>query len=327
MKIKYVLALLIFGAVFVYGAESRIINGAQANVADTKWDFIVSLRDGGFHSCGASLISSDWVLTASHCVVSNGKTTDPSNLSISYGNYNNQLGNIANISQVIVHPNYDDVEINNDIALLKLSSPINNIAPIILDRSSPLSAGMEAYVGGWGNISTSGDVYPENLQEVMVPVVDFDTCNSSYFTLTNNMFCAGYMAGGKDSCQGDSGGPLISQIGGKWTQIGIVSFGDACAAINYPGVYAKVQNYISWIEGYTGPLSNSSSSQSSSSSSTVAVDTTSLENGWHLLGATQDLSGVDKIGNVRSFWRFQNGAWIQDGSVEKGKGFWLYIDN
>merc|ERR1712071_570719 len=50
----------------------------------------------------------------------------------------------------------------------------------------------------------------------------------------------------KDSCQGDSGGPLIDKATSKL--VGIVSWGYGCAYPNIPGVYAKVQDQIDWIE-------------------------------------------------------------------------------
>lgn len=48
--------------------------------------------------------------------------------------------------------------------------------------------------------------------------------------------------------QGDSGGPLLYQMSsGRWTTIGIVSWGVRCGEPNHPGVYTKVDHYLSWI--------------------------------------------------------------------------------
>jgi len=60
------------------------------------------------------------------------------------------------------------------------------------------------------------------------------------------MMCAGYFVSTRDSCDGDSGGPLIVDN----TLVGIVSWGGDCAEDGFPGVYTKVQNYISWIKTY-----------------------------------------------------------------------------
>jgi trypsin len=87
---------------------------------------------------------------------------------------------------------------------------------------------------------------------VTVPIIARATCNTMYKAvpdygttpINNNMICAGYAAGGRDSCQGDSGGPLVDSSN---TLICVVSWGRNCAAPNFPGVYARTGNYISWI--------------------------------------------------------------------------------
>ena len=64
------------------------------------------------------------------------------------------------------------------------------------------------------------------------------------------MICAGLQAGGKDACQGDSGGPLVTKADGVdqgYSLIGVVSFGEGCAAPDKYGVYAEFSNYLTWV--------------------------------------------------------------------------------
>lgn len=47
--------------------------------------------------------------------------------------------------------------------------------------------------------------------------------------------------------QGDSGSPLVCKQNQTWLQIGIVSWGRGCAQPLYPGVFANVSYFLSWI--------------------------------------------------------------------------------
>jgi len=71
------------------------------------------------------------------------------------------------------------------------------------------------------------------------------TCNSNYNgDITPDMMCAADT--NQDSCQGDSGGPLYDSENDAL--VGVVSWGIGCALANYPGVYSRVSDQISWIE-------------------------------------------------------------------------------
>jgi len=54
--------------------------------------------------------------------------------------------------------------------------------------------------------------------------------------------------GGRDACQGDSGGPLLCEIDGQVVLAGVTSWGIGCAEAKHPGEWAKISNFIDWIE-------------------------------------------------------------------------------
>lgn len=265
--------------------KPRIINGEQATESEEKWDFIVSLQDRDGHFCGGSLIAKEWVLTAAHCVLdldNNNRITRPRVMAKSYSLVSG--GIYYRSDAVYPHPGYkESYGEDHDIALVHLTQSVNNLTPVSLSTSD-LGKNTISQVAGWGNISTTGDIMPNNLMEVTLPIIDRDVCKSSYgrdgVDITESMICAGYMNGSKDSCQGDSGGPLVvNSTNGEKILSGIVSFGgsetQACGAANFPGVYTAVHSYIDWINSYVDETSTSSDLSSVEDDVSVVNDTPS----------------------------------------------------
>ena len=55
------------------------------------------------------------------------------------------------------------------------------------------------------------------------------------------MICGGKR--NKDTCNGDSGGPLIAHIDGRFTLVGVTSWGKgSCGNGRAPGVYADISH-------------------------------------------------------------------------------------
>lgn len=234
----------------------RIIGGEATTPGDFPW--MTSLQEGGQHFCGGSVIAQQWVLTAAHCVEDQNPNS-PNGLSVRM-NFNDlqnaSQGESHVVEQVVVHPDYTDGQAA-DIALLKLVTPVSDAVPVIAlaDAQVMAASGMpgdNATVTGWGNTSNTSDVFPRLLQQVDLPLVSNETCNrpESYNgQVQGTEICAGFSAGGKDSCQGDSGGPLFVNHLGSPVQVGIVSYGEGCALPDKFGVYARVSEFNTWVNG------------------------------------------------------------------------------
>lgn len=129
-------------------------------------------------------------------------------------------------------------------------------------------------VAGWGisksnTSSSSSSVTPtpdlgltsDLLQYVKLPVVSQDECEASYtsrsisYNITDNMFCAGFYAGGRDTCLGDSGGAFVVEEprSRRWVVFGLVSWGgpEECGSQRVYGVYTRVVKYVAWIQNHT----------------------------------------------------------------------------
>ncbi|MEM7116960.1 MAG: serine protease [Chloroflexota bacterium] len=241
-----------------------IIGGEEATPGAWPWMAALVSADSqdAFNGqfCGGSLIAPTWVLTAAHCT--EGATAEQIHVVLGRHTLSSNVGERIPVAQIIDHPNYNSATVDNDISLLRLSraSSQTAVAPLSQSNLNLAAPGTNATVTGWGNTSTTGSSFPDELRQVTVPIVSNQTCNApaSYNgAITDNMLCAGFAQGGKDSCQGDSGGPLVVPDGnGGWAQVGVVSWGNGCAEANFYGVYARVSNYDSWIAQHTGDNPN-----------------------------------------------------------------------
>ena len=254
--------------------SGQIVGGTLADPGEYPWQIELnnygsSSHLGSYELCGGSLIHPQWVVTAAHCVKEDdGSVSLPSYLSVYAGEYDRTgvHGYVyRSVILVVRHPGYNSSTHDNDIALLKLSSPLTigegsnspytRIATIpLVSASMGNLAGTNSWVTGWGATSQGGS-FSLQLREVQLPIMSNTTCNDvKHYNgrIKDNMMCAGYDAGGYDSCQGDSGGPLVvkNSTTGQWNLAGVVSWGDGCAQSYRPGVYARVSQYLSWIYSY-----------------------------------------------------------------------------
>lgn len=252
-----VIALLILSGVLDGGAFAanpstitpKIIGGNPSSNADWSWMAALVYQSDVQVFCGGSLIAKDWVLTAAHCVAS--KTGQALEALVNRPNVLSTQGERIAVKQIVIHPQFNAINFKNDIALLKLSSPAHSEPIEILSQYSEQDgAGQNALALGWGNTSTYRQIFPDDLQQVMLPIVSNATCKEHMVGIEDYMLCAGFAEGGKDTCEGDSGGPLVvfDADSGAWRQAAITSFGEAeCAAKGYYGVYTRLKSYAAFI--------------------------------------------------------------------------------
>ncbi|KAM3521726.1 hypothetical protein MY4038_008929 [Beauveria bassiana] len=233
--------------------NKRIRGGEEAQ--EGEFPFVVRLHyENPIVLCAGSLLDSTTVLTAAHCLEGKGDgvlsvragslVSTPSfhnitrlrrwllgRLSKDYG------GVVAEVESVRKHPDWTQIDHQNDIAILKLSSPIEESETIGYAKlppggSNPVN-GSTAVAAGWGD---NGCGPADRLRKVGQHIRDITDCVKVLPTLfPDGKVCA---SGAGDTAAGDSGGPLIDEETGQ--VIGITSFWH---------FYTKVSSYRAFING------------------------------------------------------------------------------
>jgi len=250
-------------AIDPFSFDLMIIGGVESTPYSRPWiTAVVSPGSGSAYSrqfCGGSLIDPNWVLTAAHCCSSgaSGYELHIARHDLSAASESGQ--EVRRVVRVVKHPNYNSRSLVYDACLLQLDSAARTkpVALIQPTQGSLQNPGTVGTVAGWGNTKSSGTPsYPPRLREVNVPIVSYAQCTATGAyapsQITNDMVCAGYKEGGKDSCQGDSGGPYFVRSGTADVLLGVVSWGEGCALPNKYGVYSRVFESYSWIRGVIG---------------------------------------------------------------------------
>jgi len=231
----------------VENSDSKIVGGQEVTPNQFPWLVGLASSEDGIPWCGGSLFSDSWVITAAHCV----NSANAAEVFVKLGMYDMAQTAVipinASVSDIIVHPAYDEDTLHNDIALLKLADSVefsDAIQPVCLPPQGAEYPNWysQAEATGWGT-TTSGGYQPQVNHWVALEIRTPEEC---YQALTNSfdqdlMICAGFPEGGKDTCQGDSGGPLtVFDAENHHVLVGITSRFTFCTY----GVYAKVSEYV-----------------------------------------------------------------------------------
>jgi len=236
--------------------EQRVVGGRPTNADDYPW--MAGMLYQGSIYCGGALINDRYIATAAHCV--EGLPIEDLNVILGvYDLMSEDQSNlqVKSIEKVVIHPKFANKTFNNDIAIVKLDTPIEfsyAIRPICLPQFQRNYTGQTGIVTGWGRVNETSNISP-SLRQAHVPIYSNRDCRKTKYgpkEITDNMLCAGYDSGEFDACQGDSGGPLhLMGKDQKIDLIGIVSWGVGCGRRGYPGVYTRITNYLKWIAEHT----------------------------------------------------------------------------
>ena len=201
-----------------------IVGGSVATPYSLPWQ--VGLVDPGKNRtwCGGTLIGPNHVLTAAHCM------GYPLEIIVGEHDINDEEdGTRHEVCETTSHPEYNDVTVEYDFAIVRLSKPVKigvRAMPACLPdkndqrMAGDALAGETVTVSGWGNPSSNATNQNTLLHVVHVPAMTNQECSQTgYATYVNPttgeiepieiidaMLCAGHTEGGIDACQGDSGG-------------------------------------------------------------------------------------------------------------------------
>jgi hypothetical protein len=251
---------LLLQSIHLVAQIGNIYGGIPIDIKQAPYQ--VSLEyPGEGHGCGGTIIGSEWVLTAAHCITSN----NPPNFihAGSIDQTNNSLGQRVEIDYIINHPDYaGDALFGSDMALIHLKAPLcfnENVQPIRFatpqnTTESDLAPGTPVFISGWGD-SGNGCCNADLMGTGLFIITDTEA-NTRLLAPNNACPPDGEDVGGtaiafykegSSSGVGDSGGPaIITKSDGTKILIGVSSW-KGCPGGEFPSVYADVRALSNFI--------------------------------------------------------------------------------
>jgi trypsin len=215
---------------------AKIINGTPCSDLNKSAVVVVvkNLPDGTAGLCTGTLLTSNQVLTAAHCL------EGASSIDIYYGATTDKFS-ILTGSTWTIHPNFaraSSGRLSADVGVINLSRGVNLPAIPVLASSPPI-VGEQASIFGYG-VSVGGGEVDGQLRSGTMTIAGVDA----------GTIQAVYDSASSDVCSGDSGGPLLVKLGNQQVLAGTTSYGSsALCTAGEQSVFmnlqsASIQNFL-----------------------------------------------------------------------------------
>ncbi|MCB0638281.1 MAG: trypsin-like serine protease [Lewinella sp.] len=162
----------------------------------------------------------------------------------------------AEIKEVYLHPDYDPVEIVNDVALIRLKEPVRGLPVQVLYDKPVRHEGLRAVFVGRGPSTEYGSDQSSRPEQITQRVLHLEDCafGMQDNSITDHQICTN--SAHPNPCPGDSGGPLyLFDQRNQPVQVGIVSFtAGNCENSFSPALFTRVASYRGFINHYVPGL-------------------------------------------------------------------------